>query len=71
MRVVPVRPLKGRAVAEGSLDVDRPFGGSRRVDVDLRSDDMIEILTSHLPDHFEDLPTFGLRQHAGEWGVLA
>ena len=35
-----------------------------------RRDDVIEILTSHLPDVFEDLPPFGLRQQAGEWGVL-
>lgn len=103
MRVVPEGPLKGRAVAESSLDIDGPFGGSTRVDVRLlrpeerrrsiwmsgedrltphndkfafadylsgRSDDVIEILTSHLPDLFEDLPPFGLRQQAGEWGVL-
>jgi hypothetical protein len=35
-----------------------------------RADDGIEILTSHLPDLVEDLPPFGLRQQASEWGVL-
>jgi len=35
-----------------------------------RSDDVIEIVASHLPDLFEDLSPFGLRQQAGEWGVL-
>jgi hypothetical protein len=35
-----------------------------------RNDDVIEILASHLPDLFEDLPPFGRRQQAGEWGVL-
>jgi hypothetical protein len=35
-----------------------------------RSDDVIEILTSHLADLFEDLPPLGLRQQASEWGVL-
>jgi hypothetical protein len=35
MRVVPERTVKGRAVAESSLDIDGPFGGSKRVDVRL------------------------------------
>jgi hypothetical protein len=35
MRVVPERPLKGRAVAESALNIDGPFGRATRVDVRL------------------------------------